>query len=258
MLLACAAGETAAAKEKKRPVDPGDEFYGDEVQTEDGLTPTSNEDSGAFGSAPERKAGGKDAGKPDASVDGGGSDGGTVAPKTYCAGALAAGDLAVIELMISSRAGSSDDGEWVEIRSNRDCWLKLGGLVVSSPRGAAAPNDATAPADFELAPHGTFVVADSKDPAKNGGLPGVVLAWEATDVLKNDGDTVTVKSGATTIDTLTYPGFSNLEPGRSIAFPSDCAANVRSDWDRWSLTFDEWKPGKKGTPNGANDDIACY
>lgn len=256
-LFACAAGETSSTKKKRTPIDPGDEFYGEEVSSEDdGLSPTTNEDSGAFAPAPARPAsGGKDAGPV---VDGGPTDGGVVV-KTYCPTPVAAGDLVVTELMVSSRAGSADDGEWVEIQSKKDCWLKLKGLVVESPRGAAAPNTVTIVEDFELAPKGTFVVADTADPTKNGGIPGKVFAWDTTDVLKNDGDTVTVKMGAATIDTLTYPGFSNLEAGRSIAFPSDCPATAsRTDWARWSLTFDEWKPGKKGTPNGANDDVACY
>ena len=60
------------------------------------------------------------------------------------------------------------------------------------------------------------------------------------------------------VDTLTYPAFSNLEPGRSLAFPADCPATVRGDWARWSLTFDVCTAGFKGTPNAANGDVACY
>ena len=89
-------------------------------------------------------------------------------------------------------------------------------------------------------------------------MPGKVFAFDGLDVLKNDGDTVSLKVGAAVIDTITYPAFSNVEPGRTLAFPSDCPMNVRSDWTRWSLTFDAWKPGFKGTPNATNDDVACY
>jgi len=256
-LFACATEATTPTKKKRTPVDPGDEFWGEDVgEVDDGLSPTSNEDSGAFAPAPARPASGpKDAGP----VDAGPTTDGGVVQKVYCSTALAAGDLSVVELMISSRAGSADDGEWVEIQSKKDCWLKLKGLVIESPRGAAAPNSVAITEDFELAPKGSFIVADSLDAAKNGTLPGKVFSWETTDVLKNDGDTVTVKMGATTIESLTYPGFSNLEPGRTLAFPSDCPSTAsKTDWARWSLTFDEWKPGKKGTPNSANDDVACY
>jgi len=255
-LFACASEATTGTKRKRTPVEPGDEFYEEELPTEEGLSPTSNPDSGAFSPAGERPSSGtKDGGSP--RVDGGAADGGA-GPKVYCTGALGAGDLAVTELMISSRSGSGDDGEWIEITSTRDCWLRVKGLAVESPRGSSAPNAVTISEDFELAPGATFIVADSADPLKNGGLAGKVFAWEATDVLKNDGDTVSLKLGSTVIDTVTYPAFSNLSAGRTLAFPDDCAWNVRSDWARWSLAFTEYKAGKKGTPNATNGDVACY
>ncbi len=262
-LLACASAPTATNTKKKRtPVEPGDEFYDDDIPSqEQGLEPTSTSDSGAFGASSRPAAGPKDGGSSaDAGntlVDSGPGDGGVVT-KTYCTGSLKAGDLSIAELLVSARAGSSDDGEWVEIRSTRSCWLKIKGLSIESPRGTAAPNTVTIAEDYELAPLGTFIVADSADPAKNHTLPGKVFSWDATDVLKNDGDTVVLKLGSAVIDTLTYPAFSNLEPGRTLAFPDDCAVGVRNDWLRWSLSFDVWKPGFKGTPNATNDDVACY
>lgn len=255
-LLACAADAAAPKKKKKSPVDPGDEWYDDEIPTEEQpIEPAYvNEDSGAFGASSRPAKNDKDGGtRLDASVP----DGGLVT-KIFCQGPLAPGDLAVTELLIASRAGSGDDGEFVEITSTRDCWLKIKGVTVESPRGQAAPNVATVDADLELPPHGTFVVADSLDPAKNYGIQGKVIAWNAADVLKNDGDTITVKSGTTTIDTVTYPTFGNLETGRSLAFPVDCTWNQRADWKRWSVTFTDRAPGQRGTPNAPNDDVACF
>ena len=258
LLAACASAPAATnTKTKRAPAEPGDEFFDEDVvSTDDGLTPTNNPDSGAFG-ASERPSpsGAKDAGAP--LVDAGPSDGGPIV-KTYCSGPLAAGDLQIGELLLSSRAGSGDEGEWVEIRSTRPCWLKLKGLVVESPRGTSAPNSATVTEDFELGPKASFVVADSADPLKNNSLPGKVFAWGAADVLKNDGDTISVKMGAVVVDTLTYPAFSNLTAGRTLAFPDDCPATVRADWSRWSLSFGAWKAGFKGTPNATNGDVACY
>jgi hypothetical protein len=251
-LFACSAETVTKTKKKRTPVEPGDEFYDDDIPAvEEGLAPTQNEDSGAFGasSRPASKDGGP-------LVDAGPDSG--PGPKTYCEGPLVAGDLAVTELLISSRAGSGDDGEWVEIRSTRSCWLRLKGLTISSPRGAAPANSVQIAEDFELEPKGSFVVADSLDPVKNHGLAGKVFSWDASDVLKNDGDTVKLELGAVVVDNLTYPSFSNLVPGRTLAFPDDCAWNVRADWQRWSLTFTEWKPGFKGTPNATNGDVACY
>lgn len=251
-LVACASAAPAAgSKKKSTPVDPGDDYFNEDVPSDDGLTPTSDPDSGAFGASERPSA--KDGGP---TVDGG-ADAGPVT-KTYCVGPLVAGDLLVDELMLSSRSGSGDAGEWVEIRSTRTCWLKLKGLTVDSPRGAVPANVFTITEDFELAPKDAFIVADSADPLKNNALPGKVFAWDATDILKNDGDTINVKLGAAVVDTLVYPAFSNLVAGRSLAFPADCPATVRGDWARWSLSFEVWKPGFKGTPNGANDDVACF
>ncbi len=262
LLAAC----TAAAPKTRHldPVDPGPDFgLDDSPQEEQPIGSDVNSDSGAFGV--NQRPSGKDAsaGKPDAAVviDAGvdadpGSDSGGVTT-TYCAGPLAAGDLVVTELMITSQAGSADDGEWVEITSTRDCWLSLKGVSITSPRGSST-DSVTIADDFDLEPGGTFVVADSADAAKNHDLPGKVFSWESSDVLKNTGDTVTVTSGAVVVDTLTYPAFSNLEPGRTIAFPSDCASGDRSDWQRWSLAFDSWTAGFEGTPNASNSDVACY
>ncbi|CAN5836352.1 hypothetical protein BH11MYX4_BH11MYX4_27510 [soil metagenome] len=254
-LVACASSAApAGTKKKSNPVDPGDGYFDEDVvTTDDGLTPTSDPDSGAFGAAERPAPPTKDGG---AVVDGG-LDGGPIT-KTYCDGPLKAGDLQIDELLLSSRAGSGDPGEWVEIRSMRTCWLKLKGLVVESPRGAVPANVVTIAEDYDLGPKDSFVVADSADPTKNNGLPGKVFGWESTDVLKNDGDTISVKLGPTVVDSLTYPAFSNLTAGRTLSFPADCPAAVRGDWARWSLSFAVWKPGFKGTPNGANGDIACY
>jgi len=254
VLFACATGETVAKKKKKTPADPGDDFYDEEISLEEGLVPTPNDGPDPFGDAPARP--GKDAGP--VVVDAG-VDGSAPPPKVACA-PMAPGDLAVVELMISSRAGSNDDGEWVEIQSTRDCWLQIKGLTITSPRGAATANTVTVTESWELPPHGTFVVADSADPAKNGEIPGKVFAWSALDVLKNDGDSVRLEAGATVIETFTYPEFTNLGSGRALAFPDDCTWDVRADWARWSLTFSSWPVAstKKGTPNARNLDVACY
>lgn len=255
LATACVASSTA--KKHHDPLDPGDGFdLGDPPPEEQPMDTVVDQEAGQAFDAPSRPQT-RDASFANDAAAPPPDDGGVVPDKTYCEGPLAAGDLAIVELMISSRAGSADDGEWLEVRSTRDCWLRLDGVTVESPRGTAF-DVAAAPAGLELAPRGSFVVADSVDPAKNHAVPGIVLSFDAADVLKNTGDTVSVKLGGIVVDTLTFPAFSNLEPGRSLAFPSDCAAADRADWQRWSLTFGEWTAGLRGTPNAANDDVACY
>ncbi len=181
-------------------------------------------------------------------------------------GPLAAGDLAIVEFMIASQAGSGDRGEWVEIQSTKsDCILNLKGLHIESPRGASTPDSVDVTDDLMLPANGTILVADTSITDLNHNLPGVVLSWIATDALKNDGDTITVSAGGTTIDTITYGSWTS-HVGRSVSFPVDCAWSVRSDWARWSWSFHQWQaapPGDAGvpmlgTPNGDNTDVACY
>lgn len=246
-LYACAA-RAPSKNERSTPVDPGDEFGADGPVEPDPLGFVVNEDSGAFGasSRPSHK---------DASLDEAGNLDGGPLPKTYCTGAIVAGDLAVVELQIASRTGALDNGEWVEIRSTRACWLKLDGVTVESPRASLTNRAALA---GELAPGTSIVVADSADPIANHGVGGFMAIWAATDVLKNDGDTISIKLGALVVDSLTYPAFSNLEPGRTVSFPSDCPASARSDWRRWSLSFHGYGGTFEGTPNTPNDDITCF
>lgn len=257
LLVACT---TTTTEKKKGDLPTSSDFGTDDSDPGDPTkSPDTVTDGGSLGASSRQSKGETDGGRittPDASAPK--PDAGPP-PKVYCTGALAAGDLRVVELMIASRAGTGDTGEWIEIQSTRDCWLKLQGLRIESPRGTTGVDFVNINSAFELAPNGIFLVGDSTDPAKNTGLPATNLfSFESSDVLKNDGDTVTIKMGATVVDTRTYPSFTNLENGRSISFPVDCAWSVIDDWQRWSLTFDVYKTGFKGTPGVDNDDVACY
>jgi hypothetical protein len=235
-LAACTVQEPA----KRTPLNttPDDKTAVEEPeQSTDPLEPETNEDSGAFGK-------GKTS-----------SSSGSIACKKFCEGDLAAGDLAIVEIMIASKSGSGDSGEWAEIKSTRDCWLHLDGVTIESPRGTSSVDVATLEG-VDLAPGGSFVVADSDDASKNHGINGAVVAWDATDVLKNDGDTITVKLGDLVIDSLTYPSLAAATAGTSVAFPADCDGAERSDWLAWSASKAAFGT-LKGTPNAPNDDIAC-
>lgn len=250
-IVACSAGDSQ--KSKREPVVPGDEYWSfDDDVDQDPITPDEvNDNSGAFtvNSRP------KEAGAPPAK-DAGTVDSGVPAP-TKCISGIAAGDLAIVELTIASRPGSGDPGEWFEVKSMRTCILDIGGVVITSPRGTAT-DSVTIPTNTLLNPGETFVVADTLDTTKNNGLPSPIFAFEKTDVLKNDGDTISITKGATTIDALTYPKFSLLSVGVSLAFPSDCPAGARSDWARWSVSQTSFATSQKGTPNAPNADVTCF
>jgi hypothetical protein len=174
-----------------------------------------------------------------------------------CPGEIAEGDLVIDELMIAAVAGTGDHGEWLEVKSTRDCALDLRGLRGECPNGAHVyAFDVTE--DVWLPPRGTFVVADSSDPALNHSLPGRVLQWSGGpgDVLRNKGGTVALRANGALIDTLTYPA-RPLTVGTSLAFPDDCPASARLDTTRWQSSAASFFPSFFGTPNATNADIRC-
>jgi hypothetical protein len=240
--LACSA---PAATKKPSNEDP--EFIDDTPDPLPISPDKTDPDSGAnIDTRPSKRDGGADAG-PVADA----------APPILCP-TINAGDLQIVELMIASRAGSGDDGEWVEIKNTRDCTVSLKGITIESPRGLAAADQVVIATDDRILPGRTFVVADSADATKNHGITGKVYAFGVGDVLKNDGDTVRILAGTTVLDTVTYPRVANLGTATSLTFPSDCKAADRTNFARWSLSFDSWAAGYKGTPNLVNDDVTCF
>jgi Lamin Tail Domain len=213
------------------------------IATGDDASPAPGDDSGATSGDDSGTATGDDSGS------------GTAPPP--CVNPLGAGDLAVVELMIASVQATGDQGEWLEIENTHpDCTLDVNGLHVATAEGVTA--DVTT--DVYLPPNGYLVVADSTDPTVNNDLPGAVIGFAnaPADALVNTGDTVTLSVSGTTIDSVTYPDYSNLQAGRSLSFPNDCAWTVRQDFTRWSFSFNAWTPGFQGTPNADNTDVSCY
>ena len=178
-------------------------------------------------------------------------------PGGACGHPPGAGDLVIDELMIESVAGAGDDGEWLEVTNTAGCALDLRGLHGDCPVGSKVHTfDVTD--DLWVPPGGTFLVADSLDPAINHDLPGVVLAWagHAGDVLRNQGGTVTLRSGDVLVDSLTWPSMK-LAIGASVELPADCPANDAASFDAWQPAIASWFPGFRGTPGATNVDVSC-
>ena len=221
------------------------------------LVPPSDDGAGEATSRPLESPASDDAAVDDAGSDSSSQPAMDPPPDAACLQPLAPGDLRIDELMIESVAGAGDDGEWLEIESTLDCAANLNGLHGECPRGGkVATFDVSA--DLWIPPRGTFVVADSNDPAINHDLPGIVVVWfgHQGDVLRNKGTTITISSGGTRIDTVTYPALP-LAVGTSIAFPSDCDAAERADFTKWKRSTASWFPGFFGTPNASNTDVSC-
>jgi hypothetical protein len=174
-----------------------------------------------------------------------------------CAHPLAPESLTIVELLIESTPGTGDHGEWVEVVSTLGCAVDLKGLRGECPTGAKV-NTFSIDGDLWIPAGGTFVIADSTDPAVNHELPGVVVPWSGDpgDVLRNEGATVTLLMGNTIIDSVTYPNLK-LTPGDSTEFPSDCAPSLRPTWGMWRNATASWFPELTGTPNAPNSDVHC-
>jgi hypothetical protein len=178
-------------------------------------------------------------------------------PDASCVQPLGPGVLAIDELMIESVKGTGDYGEWLEVQSTSGCAVNLHGLHGECPVGMKLHTfDVTG--DMWLPPAGTFLVADTGDPAINHYLPGLIVNWtgQPGDVLRNEGSTVTLTLDGNLVDTVTYPAFK-LVVGASIAFPSNCPASSLPDWSSWQTSTASWFPGFFGTPNAPNDDVSC-
>jgi len=174
-----------------------------------------------------------------------------------CTQAVGAGDLLIDELMIESVAGAGDDGEWLEVASMASCAVNLRGLHGECPVGSKV-HTFDVVEDTWLLPGGTFIIADSQDPAVNHDLPGLVLAWSGHpgDVLRNLGGTVTLSDGDVLVVSLTWPSLKPLV-GATVELPADCPVEDADDFGAWQTATTSWFPGFLGTPNAANTDVQC-
>jgi hypothetical protein len=174
-----------------------------------------------------------------------------------CMRPLGPGDLIIVELLIESTSGTGDHAEWVEVMSTLNCALNLNGLSGNCPTGAKVVTFEIT-TDVWIPALGTFVLADSTDPAVNHELPGLVVPWSGQpgDVLRNEGATVTLLVNSDIVDSVTYPDLK-LTPGVSVAFPSDCPPSVRPQWSAWQPSIASWFPAFRGSPNAPNDDVHC-
>jgi hypothetical protein len=178
-------------------------------------------------------------------------------PPGACPSPLSPGDLAIDELMIESVSGTGDYGQWIEVMSLLPCAVNLRALHGDCVNGAKVRTfDVTE--DMWIPPLGTFLVADSADPATNHDLPLPLLVWagQPGDVLRHKGGTIDLLVDGTLIDSLTFPALK-LTVGASVEFPADCDLSERTDWTAWQTSVASYFPGFLGTPNAPNTDVTC-
>ncbi|MDQ3033609.1 MAG: lamin tail domain-containing protein [Myxococcota bacterium] len=186
----------------------------------------------------------------DASVDAG-TDSGFDAGVALCP--PTAERLGIVEVMISSRSGSTDRGEWLELLNVGDCAVDLTGLVIASP-----PSGMGVAIEFSL-PGGTilpgarWVLAQSAVPLENHDLPHDAVYSGIT--LDNGGDWIELRAGGVTIDRVSW-GSTDFLHGTARSFPDgrplvDNASQLQ--WCNATAVYSMATGGPyRGTPRAPN------
>ena len=194
-----------------------------------------NPDSGAFSPAGERPAPpAKDAGGP--LVDAGGD---RARCSRRCSARGARGrrprDRRAAHRV---RAGSGDDGEWVEIRSTRSCWLKVKGCRSSLRAARLRRTRSRSPRTRARAERHVHRRRQRRS-AKNHGLPGKVFAWDASTSSRTTA--TRSRSGRRRgrrhphLPGVLEPRAGRASPSRTTA-PPTCAATGRAGASRSTCT----------------------
>ncbi|MCA9600624.1 MAG: lamin tail domain-containing protein [Myxococcales bacterium] len=198
--------------------------------------------------------GGAQNGGPDAAVVVDAGSGSTCAPTSAT--------LAIVEVMVASQPGSSDLGEWFEVRNFGGCTIDLAGLEVVSPTSGGTEKVHAVTAGT-VAAGASFVFALSGDPVGNHnvGEDYVYGSGVSDDVILNNGaDWLELRWLGVAIDRVTWPS-GGYAYGASQYFPSGLAPAGNDDWSKWctatgATTYSSVGGTFLGTP-GATNPVGC-
>jgi hypothetical protein len=154
-----------------------------------------------------------DAGPPDAGHDAG-QDAGLRCPPEP-------GAIVFVEVMVASRTGGSDLGEWFEVLNRGACNIDLTGMTIESPTAGGAPMAHTVTGGvIAIGEH--YVFAQSPLPSENHGLPYDYAYGDGTAgiVLNNSNDRLLLRApSGTVLDEVSWD--LDWFYGASRQFPSD-------------------------------------
>jgi beta-lactamase superfamily II metal-dependent hydrolase len=158
---------------------------------------------------------------------------------------LAAGAVRISEVQRNPSRVPDTNGEYVEVVNLGPRPVGLRGLRLSDNAASV-----TLASNLMLVPGRPLVVQVDGDPGRNGGLPlGLTLPF-STLALADTNDTVTLASGALTIDALSYsgsyPGGSGTAAERRNLLAAHSAANYAAAVSAYGL-------GDLGSPARRND-----
>ncbi len=170
-------------------------------------------------------------------------------------------NLAIVEVMIESRTGSGDLGEWFEIENIGSCTVNLTGLIVESPTDAGAAVTHTVSVGV-VPPGERFVFAQSGDSAENHGLPVDYVYGSGTAgvVFNNGADSLRLTYGGVEIDRVTW-GSTDFRVGasRQLSSTASPTSNDSLASGAWCDSTDVYSMATggpyRGTPGTAN--AAC-
>ncbi len=173
--------------------------------------------------------------------------------KEIVAPTLAAGDLIFTEIMANGLGGSSDNGEWIEIKNTTGADIDLTGVVLKYKAVEHVINGGETP--VVIKGNSWFVFGRNADVAANGDTPVdyVVKSYQ----MANTGGSLALVAGGVTVDEVTYAKsapWPAINQGTSQQLSSDKANATDNDSGAsWCVSPAEYgSKGLKGTPGAAN------
>jgi len=169
---------------------------------------------------------------------------------------IGAGSLAIVEVMISSRSGGGDRGEWFEVLNEESCTISLPGLQIVSPTSGGTEKVHTVTMGA-IAPGAHHVFALSAAPGDNHGLAfdyAYGVGGSDDVILNNGADWLELRSGGTAVDRVTWPsgGFTH---SYAREFPTGRATSTNDTWAFWcdaTGVYSTMGGTFYGTPGAAN------
>ncbi len=177
--------------------------------------------------------------------------------------APAAGQLVITELHVNPAAVADADGEWFEVCNVAGKSLSLAGVILGDGTALSDPTKAHAVFAGEtltIPDGGCFVFGAKASTASNGGVE-VGYAYNGAFSLNNTGaETVFLRVGATTIDSVSYSpkvnGWPAMPTGATYMLPAGkISATANDSGANWCVSagakYGAGDLGTPGKPNGA-------
>ncbi|MEM9195384.1 MAG: lamin tail domain-containing protein [Myxococcota bacterium] len=151
---------------------------------------------------------------------------------------IEAGDLVITEVMVASRFGSGDLGEWFEVVNRKSCIADLNGISIISPNGSGFDRTHEITTSVLIGPGQYFVFAFSPIPDENLGIPfnyaysagGAMMVTDV--VLNNARDSLRLEVTATevVIDSVRFLSSDDHTERFARQFPPSITAMTNDDW----------------------------